>query len=129
MSLLDIEENEVKTKPHLLSMMAMGFSWSRNIRAMKMCCTVPNSCRHLAFGRFKAWSILFWDKGTEFKGKKLRMNRVQYRIPKVNANGTYKFEKKILRNISEKDFVLLIEGIKNAWVDFDKETRAFAPRH
>lgn len=121
MSLLDIEENEVKQKPNLLDLMSLGFAWSRTIRAMKMCCVVPNQCRNLAFGRFKAWSILFWDKGTEFKGKKLRMNRVQYRIPKHNPDGTYKFEKKIVRNITEKDLSVLIGGIKQAWIDFDKE--------
>lgn len=122
MSLLDIEENEVKQKPNLLGVMSMGFTWSKSLQAMKMCYRIPNKCRTLSTRWFKAWSILFWDKGTEFKGKKLRMNRVQYRIPKLNPDGTYKFEKKVMRNITEKDLSVLVSGIKQAWTDFDKET-------
>lgn len=61
------------------------------------------------------WSIMFWDRGTNFRGKRLRMNRVLYRIPKQKPNGKTTFEKKVVRNITEQNLKILIDGVNNAW--------------
>lgn len=121
MSLLDIEENEVKTKPDLLNLMHMRFRWSRSIQAMKYCNFAPyipgvNS-------RSATWSIMFWDRGTNFRGKRLRMNRVLYRVPKLKSDGSIIFEKKVVRNITEQNLKILIDGVNSAWDELTLKMR------
>ena len=121
MSLLDIEENEVKTKPDLLNLMHMKFRWSRSIQAMKYCNHapyIPGVNRRSA-----TWSIMFWDRGTYFRGKRLRMNRVLYRIPKLKSDGSIAFEKKVIRNITEQNLKILIDGVNSAWDELTLKMR------
>lgn len=121
MSLLDIEENEVKTKPDLLNLMHMKFRWSRSIQAMKYCNHapyIPGVNRRSA-----TWSIMFWDRGTNFRGKRLRMNRVLYRVPKLKSDGSIIFEKKVIRNIAEQNLKILIDGVNSAWDELTLKMR------
>ena len=121
MSLLDIEENEVKTKPDLLNLMHMKFRWSRSIQAMKYCNHapyIPGVNRRSA-----TWSIMFWDRGTNFRGKRLRMNRVLYRVPKLKSDGSIIFEKKVVRNITEQNLKILIDGVNSAWDELTLKMR------
>lgn len=121
MSLLDIEENEVKTKPDLLNLMHMKFRWSRSIQAMKYCNHAPYipGVNH----RSAMWSIMFWDRGTNFRGKRLRMNRVLYRVPKLKSDGSIIFEKKVVRNITEQNLKILIDGVNSAWDELTLKMR------
>lgn len=121
MSLLDIEENEVKTKPDLLNLMHMKFRWSRSIQAMKYCNHapyIPGVNRRSA-----TWSSMFWDRGTNFRGKRLRMNRVLYRVPKLKSDGSIIFEKKVIRNITEQNLKILIDGVNSAWDELTLKMR------
>ena len=121
MSLLDIEENEVRTKPDLLNLMHMKFRWSRSIQAMKYCNHAPYipGVNH----RSATWSIMFWDRGTNFRGKRLRMNRVLYRVPKLKSDGSIIFEKKVVRNITEQNLKILIDGVNSAWDELTLKMR------
>lgn len=116
MSLLDIEENEVKTKVNPSELLKIGFLWSIRLQAMKYCNNGPyipamNS-------KHAMWSIIFWDKGFDFHGKKLRMNRVLYRVPKIKHDGTIIFEKKVIRNITMQNLKILITCVNNTWDEF-----------
>lgn len=113
MSLLDVEEYEDRAKPTTFDIVRLGFNWSPKTNCVKYC-IAPSIVSKYS----KDWAILFWCRGWNFKGNKLRSNRLLYRIPKSVKRGVLVCEKKVARNVTTKELEIIMSTVKSAWTDF-----------
>jgi hypothetical protein len=113
MSLLDVEEYEDRAKPTTFDIVRLGFNWSHKTNCVKYC-IAPSTVSKYS----KDWAILFWCRGMVFKGKKLRSNRLLYRIPKGIKRGVLVCDKKVARNVTTKELEIIMSTVKSAWIDF-----------
>ena len=119
MSLLDVEEYEDRTKPTTLDIVRLGFNWSHKAQCVKYC-IAPSIVSKYS----KDWAVLFWCRGMVFKGKKLRSNRLLYRIPKGIKRGVLVCDKKVARNVTTKELEIIMSTVKSAWTEFFSADRS-----
>ena len=119
MSLLDVEEYEDRTKPTTFDIVRFGFNWSHKSQCLKYC-IAPSIVSKYS----KDWAVLFWCRGWEFKGEKLRSNRLLYRIPTGIKRGVLVCDKKVARNVTTKEMEIIMSTVKSAWTEFFSTNRS-----